>query len=352
MTDLARAYGRRIAALLWLLVAIWAVGLVLAPLATMIGHSAWTVETRSMEAGLAIDRLYDDLAALRWDWERTTDPEKRVDLDRRIRMLSDRARLLERRDAEPNVVYGLDNYARLSSLHARVLLRSLGWALLATALSLVVCYPVAWAVARAPTRTRAAVLVTGLLVPFALAELLRIQAWAMILDPRGLVAATLAGLGLFDPATAGGAPLFGHQGSVFVAMVYTHVLFMVLPILATLQTLDPHQVEAARDLGASTLRLHLRVVLPHARPGLAVGSILTFMLAAGSYAVPQIMTRGQGGDWFAQLVWRRFFEAADWNVGAAYGTTLLVACLVVVFALARLFRVRFGDLARRGGRHA
>lgn len=351
MTDVGRSHGRGIGALLWLLVAIWAIGVVLAPLVTMVGRSTWTVDAASMEIAVEVDRLWDELAAARWDWERASDAETRATLDRRIRALTDRARLLERHEAEPRVVYGLDNYARLSGLHARVLLRTLGWSLLATALSLVVCYPVAWAVARAPTRTRAGLILAGLLVPFALAELLRIQAWAMILDPRGLVASALAGLGLID-ASAGGAPLLGHQGSVFVAMVYAHVLFMVLPVIGALETLDPQQIDAARDLGASTLRLHARVVLPHARPGLAVGAILTFMLAAGSYSVPQIMTRGQGGDWFAQLMWRRFFESAEWNIGAAYGTTLLLACLAVIFALMRLFRVRFGDLARRGGRHA
>lgn len=86
---------------------------------------------------------------------------------------------------------------------------------------------------------------------------------------------------------------FPESGSgVFIAMVYAYVLFMVFPLYNVLETLDMNQVEATRDLCASTWNLHLRVVIPHARPGIAVGCVMTFMLSAGSYAVPHIMTRG------------------------------------------------------------
>jgi spermidine/putrescine transport system permease protein len=86
---------------------------------------------------------------------------------------------------------------------------------------------------------------------------------------------------------------FPESGSgVFIAMVYAYVLFMVFPLYNVLETLDMNQVEATRDLGASTWNLHRRVVIPHARPGIAVGCVMTFMLSAGSYAVPHIMTRG------------------------------------------------------------
>lgn len=86
---------------------------------------------------------------------------------------------------------------------------------------------------------------------------------------------------------------FPESGSgVFIAMVYAYILLVVFPLYNVLETLDMNQVEATRDLCASTWNLHLRVVIPHARPGIAVGCVMTFMLSAGSYAVPHIMTRG------------------------------------------------------------
>lgn len=344
MTEVGRAYGTRIAVLLWILVGFWSIGLVLTPLATLVGRSLETVESASTAATLEVDRIEDEIAATRWDWERAADPERRADLDRRVRMLTDRALRLGAATSRPHVVWGIDNYARLGGLHARVLLHTLGFALLTTVVTLVVCYPLAHALAFADHRRRAALILAALLVPYALGEILRIHAWVEILDPNGLLARGLA--------PWGGGPAFGGRGAVLVAMVHTSVLFMALPIWSALASLDRRLIEAARDLGASRLRIHARIVLPHAGRGIAIGAAATFVLAAGSLAVPRIMTSGRSGDWFSLLVWRRVVEAPDWYVGAAYGTTLLLACLLAVAALMRLFGVRFADLVRRGGRHA
>jgi spermidine/putrescine transport system permease protein len=88
------------------------------------------------------------------------------------------------------------------------------------------------------------------------------------------------------------------------------------------------------------------VVIPHAKPGIAVGCIMTFMLSAGSYAVPQVMTRGRSGDWFSQLIYRQFFESFNWNTGAAYSFTLLLVCIVFIFLMMALFRVGMRDIAK------
>jgi spermidine/putrescine transport system permease protein len=121
---------------------------------------------------------------------------------------------------------------------------------------------------------------------------------------------------------------------------------MVFPIYNTIETLDKNQIEAARDLGASTWRIHWRVVIPHAKPGIAVGCIMTFMLSAGSYSVPQVMTRGKSGDWFSQLIYRQFFESFNWNIGAAYSFTLLLACIAFIFLMMTLCRVGIKDIAK------
>ena len=113
-------------------------------------------------------------------------------------------------------------------------------------------------------------------------------------------------------------------------MIYAYVLFMIFPIYNTIDTLDKNQVEAARDLGGSIWKIHTRVVIPHAKPGIAVGSIMTFMLSAGSIAAPEIVGRGLHPDWFSQLIYRRFFEADSWNQGSAYSLALLIACIAFI----------------------
>jgi len=213
-------------------------------------------------------------------------------------------------------------------------------------LALVVCYPVAYTVAQLATPNKAALMLLGLIVPYAINELLRVYAWLMILDYQGVINSVLAWLGLVDLEARTWIPFLEYPGSVFVALIYAYVLFMVFPIYNTIDTLDKNQIEAARDLGAPTWRIHWRVVIPHAKPGIAVGCIMTFMLSAGSYAVPQVMTRGKSGDWFSQLIYRQFFESFNWNQGAAYSFTLLLVCIAFIFLMMALFRVGIRDIAK------
>jgi spermidine/putrescine transport system permease protein len=162
----------------------------------------------------------------------------------------------------------------------------------------------------------------------------------MILNYNGVINALLAFLGI-EPV-----PFLESGSGVFIAMVYAYVLFMVFPIYNTVETLDTAQIEAARDLGAPMWKIHWRVILPHAKPGIAVGAIMTFMLSAGSYAVPYIMTRGIASPWFTQLIYNKFFESNNWNAGAAYAFTLLIACTLFIFLLMRIFKVGIKDIAR------
>ncbi|MEJ1161541.1 ABC transporter permease [Prosthecomicrobium sp. N25] len=346
MRNLVKAYGPGITAILWLLVAVWTIGFVAAPQAMMLEQSLWSLERGTVDLSVQIDRDYNQLSTLKFDYQRETDAEKRIALDVKIQRLTAEIAALEAREKSPDKVYGLQNYTRMSDVHVAVFLKTIGYAFLVTVLSLMVCYPVAYIAALASTGLRATLLLLALVIPYALNELLRIYAWLMILDYQGVINGVLEWFGVTNLAERRWIPFLESPVAVFLAMVYAYVLFMVFPIYNTLETLDRNQIEAARDLGASVPRIHARVIVPHAKPGIAVGCIMTFMLSAGSYSVPQIMTRGQGGDWFSQLIYRQFFEANNWNIGAAYAFSLLVACMVFVFLMMALFRVRLKDIAR------
>jgi len=120
---------------------------------------------------------------------------------------------------------------------------------------------------------------------------------------------------------------------------------MVFPMYNTIQTLDKNQIEAARDLGCPWWRIHWRIVIPHAKPGIAVGCIMTFMLAVGTYAVPAILG-GTSGIWFTQIIYSWFFDGGNWNQGSAYAFVLLTLCVLFVMLMLRVFRVKMEDIAK------
>lgn len=254
----------------------------------------------------------------------------------------------ERLKAEQQAATGhsLRNFTTMSGLHWRIFGMTLVYSFSVTVLCFLVCYPIAYAVAQSRSPERVALLMLGLVIPYAINELLRIFAWVMILANKGILNQTLASVGLLDLAGGEAIHWVASNGAVFCVMIYAYILFMVFPIYNTIETLDRNQIEAARDLGASTWRIHWRVVLPHAKPGIAVGSIMTFMLSAGSISVPGLVGPGLHPDWFSQIIYRNYFEAGNWNIGSAQALLLLIACTVFILAVMSLFRVSIREIAR------
>lgn len=350
MQSLVQTYGRALTGVFCALAVIWVLGLIVIPQLFMVDQSLWWKEKGADEFQVSnqIDQLYNKVSLWQLDLgdlgaEQT---DERADLEAKIAAAETEIAQLENVEIDPPKQYGLRNYTRMSELHIRIFFKTIGYAALVTLIALIVCYPVAYTVAQLATPNRAALLMLGLIVPYAINELLRVYAWLMILDYQGVINTFLSWFGLVDLEAKTWVPFLEYPGAVFVALIYAYVLFMVFPIYNTIETLDKNQIEAARDLGASTWRIHSRVVIPHAKPGIAVGCIMTFMLSAGSYSVPQVMTRGKSGDWFSQLIYRQFFESFNWNQGAAYSFSLLLTCIAFVFLMMAVFRVGIRDIAK------
>ena len=222
------------------------------------------------------------------------------------------------------------------------LTRTISFAVVATALALLLCYPIAYKVALATPPRQAVWLFLGLVTPYAIVELMRVYAWTTIIDNQGLVNTVLMWLGaITEPIQFKRMP-----GTIFLVIVYTYVLFMVFPIYNVMSTLDRNQIEAARDLGAPAWRVHARIIIPHAKPGIAVGCIATFMLAAGAFSVPRIISRGLQAEWFGQTIYNKFFESENSNVGAAYSFTYTLVCFLLVGLFMWIMRTRLKDFAR------
>ena len=345
MTELIRTYGRGLTAVFVGLTVLWFAAMILGPQLLMIEQSLWSKQ-RGTDVGLAIDRAYTDLSMLEFDLGGTEDASAKAEIESKITTLRQEITTLEAQEQDPPKVYGFQNYTRMSGLHFSIFVKTIIYSIMVTVLSLIVCYPIAYVIAHLSTPHRAALLLLGLTIPYAMNELLRVYSWLMILDYQGVINSALAWLGFVDLAAREWIPFLEYPGAVFVALIYTYILFMVFPIYNTLETLDKNQIEAAKDLGASTWRTHWRVIIPHAKPGIAVGCIMTFMLSAGSYSVPQIMTRGKSGDWFSQLIYRQFFESFNWNQGSAYAFTLLLVCVLFIFLMMTVFKVGIRDIAK------
>ncbi|MEE8528738.1 MAG: ABC transporter permease [Gammaproteobacteria bacterium] len=349
MNRLLQSFGTLMTTVIVLLSGVWVVGMIVGPQLIMVEQSFWYTD-RGGEAvviSVQIDRHYNEIDMLSFDKMDAEALAPSQERDAKIAeieaVIADKRAViaeLESREIAPQKVYSLRNYTIMGRSHLAIFLKTILASVAVTFIAFVVCYPMAYTVAKVATPGKAAIIMLGLIIPYAINELLRVFAWLMILNYNG-VANYLLGLIGFEPV-----PFLESGTGVFVAMVYAYILFMVFPIYNTVETLDTSQIEAARDLGAPTWQIHRRVVLPHAKPGIAVGCIMTFMLSAGSYAVPYIMTRGTAEPWFTQLIYNKFFESSNWNTGSAYAFTLLVACIIFIFLMMRLFKVGIKDIAK------
>jgi spermidine/putrescine transport system permease protein len=256
--------------------------------------------------------------------------------------LSFRPNLLPSEIGGPKDVYTIANYLTLwhNNIHFAIFFKTIWGSAIVTILSLAVCYPVAYFLAQEARGRQAPTFMLMLVIPFWINEILRTFSWFVILAYQGPLNALLKWLGLIATPIR----FFGNTG-VMIGMVYAYILFMLFPLYNAIESLDRNQIEAARDLGASVWRTHWRVVIPHAKPGIAVGSINVFMLAASSYAVPSILG-APGGRWFTEIIYDWFFDGQNWAQGSAYAFILLVLCLVFILVMMRVFKVKLGDIAR------
>ena len=227
------------------------------------------------------------------------------------------------------------NFALIAgdNLYLRAYLGSLGNAALATALCLLIGYPMAYAIARA-RGPRRQLLLFLVIAPFWTSFLIRVYSWIAILEPNGLLNQALLGLGLISAPL----PLLNNEFSVELGLVYSYLPFMILPVYGSLAALDQSLLEAAADLGARPARVFLGVTLPLTLPGIAAGSLLVLIPAIGEFVIPDLLG-GPGTLMIGKVLWDEFFNNRDWPVAAAVAV-VLVAVLVLPLLAAQRFLER------------
>jgi spermidine/putrescine transport system permease protein len=223
----------------------------------------------------------------------------------------------------------VENYTRLfDPLYGRIFLRSFVMALSATALCLVFAFPAALFITRAEKRKN--LWLQLVILPFWTSFLVRTYAWLFLLRDTGLINSALQAAGLIREPL----PLLYNDFAVLLGLVYGYLPFMVLPIYAALERLDPSLAEAAADLGARPLATVFRVLVPLARPGIVAGSVLVFIPCLGAYLTPDLLGGGRTV-LVGNLVQNQFTSARDWPFGAAVSIGLMVLTGLLVWLFLR-----------------
>jgi putrescine transport system permease protein len=218
------------------------------------------------------------------------------------------------------------------SLYLRAYLNAIKFAGVSTLICLLLGYPMAYGIVRAPRSWRGFLLLLVIL-PFWTSFLIRVCAWIGLLKGNGVINNVLLALGVIDqPLT-----LLNNAFAVYLGIVYSYLPFMVLPLFAQLEKLDPSLLEAAADLGCRPWRAFLRVTLPLSLPGIAAGTLLVFIPAVGEFVIPDLLG-GPDNLMIGKVLWDEFFTNRDWPVASAVAVVMLVFLLVPMGLVRRLLR--------------
>jgi spermidine/putrescine transport system permease protein len=227
-------------------------------------------------------------------------------------------------------------------LYWQVFVRTAALSIAATALTLLVAFPIAWVITKVARGRASSLLFVVCLIPFWVSETVRALGWLILLRESGVLPALLVKLGL----TAVPVELLYHDATILTGLVYTSLLFMVVPLVSSLESLDNSLIEAAYDLGANGFAILWKIVIPHAAPGMTAGCIVVFMLTLGNYLTPNLLG-GKNSQWFTELIYSQFIVRFNWEQGAAFGFLLLGLSTSIVALGLRVSGQRFADVMRR-----
>jgi len=239
---------------------------------------------------------------------------------------------------------GLDQYRTFvdEPLYWHTFVRTAAISIVATLCTLLIAFPTAWYIAKIARGRTKSLLFVLCLIPFWVSETVRTLGWMILLRESGVLPRLLVDLGI----TAAPVEMLYRDATILVGLVYTSLLFMVVPLVSALESLDDSLIEAAYDLGGTGWSILRQIVVPHAAPGIVAGSIVVFMLTIGNYLTPTLLG-GKNSLWFTEQIYTQFITRFNWEQGAAFGFLLLLLSTAIVWAGLKLSRQDFGDVMRR-----
>ncbi len=238
-------------------------------------------------------------------------------------------------------IFGYQTDIPFNKVDIAVFFKTILAAIFVTAFDLALCYPLAYFLGQSASGPSGRVLLLLLIIPYWVNEILRAFAFRIIFGATGVINTVLVGVGILDTPI----DFIRENVALYAGLGYAYLLLMIFPIYNAIESLDRNQIEAARDLGSPWWRIHWRIVIPFAKPGIVSGCTMVFMLTAGALAAPQILG-GPSSLWFTQIIYQWFNTGGNWPRGAAYAVVLLFICIVFVLAMMRLFKVKMGEIGK------
>ncbi len=234
-----------------------------------------------------------------------------------------------------------ENYRLIfsDSLYRNAYWSSISIAAIATFIALLVAYPIAYGMARAPKQWQPTLMML-IILPFWTSFLIRVYAWIGILKPEGLLNQFLRSLGLITE----NLQIYNTNYAVYIGIVYSYLPFMILPLYASLEKISPALLEAAEDLGSRPWRAFWQVTFPLSIPGVIAGCMLVFIPAVGEFVIPDLLG-GSDTIMIGKTLWNEFFANRDWPVSSAVAVILLLLLIIPIV----LFQ-RQQQLVREAGR--
>ena len=248
---------------------------------------------------------------------------------------------LQERISSRNYSFSVNNYTEFFTepLYWNTFIRTAVMSIIATALTLLIAFPVSYYIAKMLTGRLKTVLFVLCLIPFWVSELVRTYGWMIILRETGLVSTFLQWVGLADQPIE----MLYNDAAIMVGLIYTSMLFMVVPLVSTLDSLDNSLIEAGYDLGGSNWNVLREIIIPHAMPGIVSGCIVVFMLTLGNYLTPALLG-GKDSLWFTEQIYTQFITRFNWEQGAAFGMLLLILSSLIVWVGLKLSKQSFSKV--------
>ena len=227
----------------------------------------------------------------------------------------------------------LANYNKFftSELYRGVFIRTALFAIATTLVTLAVSFPTAFIITKILGKKIKAVVLLAIVLPYWISELIRAFAWMVLLRETGVISYLLQAAGI----TSKNIEFLYTNGTIMTGLVYTSMLFMVIPIMNSLDSLDDSLIEASYDLGGNFWSTMKEVIIPHAAPGIMVGSTMVFMLNLGNYVTVTLLG-GKNSLWFTENIYNQFIVRFNQNQGAAFGVILLTFSVLLVWLVLKI----------------
>lgn len=226
------------------------------------------------------------------------------------------------------MVWSIKNYLNFfhEPIYWLTFVRTAIYSVLVAFLTFVIALPVAFYITKVAKPRFQGSLTLLLLLPFWVSEMVRVYGWMILLRESGVINHFLLKLGFMTQPIE----MLYRDSTMVLGLVYTSMLFMVVPLISVLDSLDDSLIEAAYDLGANMWSILFKIIIPHATPGIVSGSIVVFMLTLGNYLTPNLMG-GKNSLWFTEQIYNQFIASFNWNQGSAFGFLLLFLSSLLIW---------------------